>query len=193
MIVHKSILVFMLCPIVMGMIMLILYLVTNKIQVKVNNILIGVSGITISLIASCVVLKLASSEKKLTSVEMVLKGTFITFELETKEVFDGEGYPTEYCQDIVVIEQYNNQQKYQVENKIDFFTGNKFVRGDNAFIYKKGNNQIIVHEELSDEQKSVIINKYGMSKVYYWNFLWIGICFCISLVDLLSKQMHKSD
>lgn len=193
MIVHKSILVFMLCPIVMGVMMLIFYLVSNKNQAKDNNVLIGVSGLTMCLITSLVLLKLAHSENRLASVEMVLKGSFITFEVETEEVFDVEGYPTEYYQDIVVIEQHNKQHKYQVENKIDFFTGNTFVMGNNAFIYKKGKNHIIVHEELSDDQKSVIINKYGMSKVYYWNFLWIGILFCISLVYLLSKQMHKSD
>lgn len=187
MIVHKSILVFMLCPIVMGMMMLIIYMVSHKNLEKVNNILIGIFGLTMSLIASCVILKLACSENKLASVEMVLKGSFITFEVETEEVFDGEGYPTEYDKEIVVIEQHNKQHKYQVENKIDFFTGNKFVKCEDAFIYKKGENHIIVHEELSDEQKSAIIDKYGMSNVYYWNFLWIGICFCISLVYLISK------
>lgn len=177
----------------MGMMMLIFYLVTNKNQAKVNNILIGVSGLTISLIASCVILKLACLENRLASVEMVLKGSFITFEVETEAFFDGEGYPTEYDQDIIVIEQHNMQHKYQVENKTDFFSGNIFFKGEDAFIYKKGKNHIVVHEELSDEQKSAIIKKYGMSNVYYWNFLWIGICFCISLVYLLSKQMHKSD
>lgn len=134
MIVHKSILVFMLCPIVMGVMMLIFYLVSNKNQAKDNNVLIGVSGLTMCLITSLVLLKLAHSENRLASVEMVLKGSFITFEVETEEVFDVEGYPTEYDQDIVVIEQHNKQHKYQVENKIDFFTGNTFVMGNNAFI-----------------------------------------------------------
>jgi len=179
----------MFCPIVMGIIMLILYLIVSKNHRVVKNKIIGLAGVIICLVTSFTVLKLAHMEKDLNSVELVLKGTLLRVETEPQTVFDGEGYPSEYDQDIAVVEHDKIQYRYQVKNSTDFFTKKLFIQGEKASIYKKGDHYIIVNEELNDEQKSIIINQYGMSQVYYWNFLWIGICFCISLFYLISKNL----
>jgi len=126
----------MLCPIVMGIVMFLVFLIVAKNQRSVKNKIIGVAGVIISLATSFTVLKYVHTEKDLNSVELVLRCPLVRFETEPKTVFDGEGYLSEYDQDIAVIEHDKMQYRYQVKNSTDFFTKKLFIQGETASIYK---------------------------------------------------------